>query len=93
MTAAGGADQPPGLEEAGNGGGAPLGAGLRYPPVLTAEQVAALLQLNIDYVRELTREGIIPAHRLPGGRTFRYLQDEILAWLRDQPIRHTDQPG
>lgn len=59
-----------------------------YPPVLDAGQVARLLGLNIDYVRRLSREGVLPAHRLPGGRTFRYLKDEILDWLRAQPAHH-----
>jgi excisionase family DNA binding protein len=56
-----------------------------YPPVLDAQQVAQLLQLNIDYVRKLSREGVLPAHKLPGGRTFRYFKDEVLDWLRSQP--------
>lgn len=56
-----------------------------YPPVLDAGQVARLLGLNIDYVRRLSREGVIPAHRIPGGRSFRYLKDEIIDWLRSQP--------
>lgn len=56
-----------------------------YPPVLDAGQVARLLGLNIDYVRRLSREGVIPAHRIPGGRSFRYLKDEIIDWLRAQP--------
>lgn len=56
-----------------------------YPPVLDAAQVARLLQLNIDYVRRLSREGRIPAHQMPGGRVYRYLKDEILDWLRSQP--------
>jgi len=61
--------------------------GLRdLPPVLDAAQVARLLQLNIDYVRKLSRSGVLPAHKLPGGRTFRYLKDEVLEWLRVQPV-------
>ena len=55
------------------------------PDVLDAAQVAQLLQLNLDYVRKLSREGILPAHKLPGGRAFRYLKDEVLDWLRRQP--------
>jgi excisionase family DNA binding protein len=57
-----------------------------YPPVLDAAQVAQLLNLNIDYVRKLSREGVLPAKRLPGGRTFRYFKDEILDWLRAQSV-------
>ena len=58
-----------------------------YPPVLDAAQVARLLNLNIDYVRKLSREGVLPAKRLPGGRTFRYFKDEILDWLRAQSVQ------
>lgn len=58
------------------------------PPVLDAGQVARLLNLNIDYVRKLSRTGVLPAHRLPGGRTFRYFKDEVLDWLREQPVHH-----
>ncbi|HWB70755.1 MAG TPA: helix-turn-helix domain-containing protein [Egibacteraceae bacterium] len=63
-----------------------------YPPVLDAAQVARLLNLNIDYVRKLSREGVLPAHRLPGGRTFRFFKDEVLDWLRSQPVHGSDQP-
>lgn len=52
---------------------------------MTASQLATMLQLNVDYVRKLTREEKIPAHRLPEGREFRYLQDEVLAWLQTLP--------
>lgn len=60
------------------------------PAVLDAGQVARLLNLNIDYVRKLSRQGVLPAHRLPGGRTFRYFKDEVLDWLREQPVHHQD---
>lgn len=65
--------------------------GADLPPVLDAGQVARLLNLNIDYVRKLSRQGVLPAHRLPGGRTFRYFKDEVLDWLREQPVHHPDQ--
>lgn len=60
------------------------------PTVLDAAQVARMLNLNLDYVRKLSREGVLPAHRLPGGRTFRYFKDEVLDWLRAQPV-HSDE--
>jgi excisionase family DNA binding protein len=63
-----------------------------YPPVLDAAQVARLLNLNIDYVRKLSREGVLPAKRLPGGRTFRYFKDEILDWLRAQSVEAPEAP-
>lgn len=59
-----------------------------YPPVLDAAMVADLLGMNIDTVRRLSRDGVIPAHRVPGGRTFKYLKDEILEWLRAQPAHN-----
>lgn len=63
------------------------------PAVLDAGQVARLLNLNIDYVRKLSRQGVLPAHRLPGGRTFRYFKDEVLDWLREQPVHHETTQG
>lgn len=59
-----------------------------FPPVLDAAMVAELLGMNIDTVRRLSREGVIPAHRVPGGRTFKYLKDEVLDWLRAQPAHN-----
>lgn len=56
-----------------------------YPDILTAALVAEMLDMNLDYVRKLSREETIPAHKLPGGRVFRYLKDEIVAWLRELP--------
>lgn len=61
-------------------------------PVLTTTQVARVLQLSIDNVRRLSRDGTLPARRLPGGREFRYFQDEILAWLQSQPYEG-EAPG
>jgi excisionase family DNA binding protein len=61
------------------------------PTVLDAAQVARMLNLNLDYVRKLSREGVLPAHRLPGGRTFRYFKDEVLDWLRAQPVHSDDE--
>jgi excisionase family DNA binding protein len=63
--------------------------GDEFPEVLDAGQVARLLNLNTDYVRKLSRQGVLPAHRIPGGRTFRYFKDEVLTWLREQPVHHT----
>ena len=56
-----------------------------YPDILTAAQVAELLDMNLDYVRKLSREGTIPAHKMPRGRVFRYFKDEIVGWLRELP--------
>lgn len=60
------------------------------PLILDAAQVARLLGLSLDYTRKLTREGRLPASRLPGGRTYRYFRDDILAWLREQRVAPHD---
>jgi excisionase family DNA binding protein len=62
-----------------------------YPDVMTAALVAELLDMNLDYVRKLSREGTIPAHKMPGGRVFRYMKDEVVAWIRGLPSH--DQTG
>lgn len=56
-----------------------------FPPVLTAAMAAALLQIHVEYLRKLVREGKVPCHRFPGGRELRFLRDELLAWLAAQP--------
>jgi PTS system nitrogen regulatory IIA component len=55
------------------------------PPVLTSKQVAELLQVHVEYVRRMARDGRVPCHKFPGGREFRFLRDELLDWLRSQP--------
>jgi excisionase family DNA binding protein len=56
-----------------------------YPPVLTAAMAAELLQVHVEYLRKLVRDGVVPAHRFPGGRELRFLRDELLAWLAALP--------
>lgn len=38
-----------------------------FPDIMTAQQVAEMLHMSLDYVRKLSREGKIPSHKLPGG--------------------------
>jgi len=66
---------------------APPGAGdaADFPPVLTTAMAAGLLQVNVEYLRRMVREGRIPCHRFPGGREMRFLRDELLAWLAALP--------
>ena len=56
-----------------------------FPPVLTAAMAAELLQIHVEYLRKLVREGKVPCHRFPGGRELRFLRDELLEWLATQP--------
>ena len=54
-------------------------------PILTTAQAAELLQVHVEYLRRMVREGRIPAHRFPGGREIRFLRDELIQWVADQP--------
>ena len=56
-----------------------------FPPVLTAAMAAELLQVHVEYLRKLVRDGVVPAHRFPGGRELRFLRDELLTWLARLP--------
>ena len=60
----------------------------QFPPVLTAAMAAELLQVHVEYLRRLVREGKLPSHRFPGGRELRFLREELLEWLAAQPGRH-----
>jgi excisionase family DNA binding protein len=51
------------------------------PAVLDTKQLAVLLNTNEQTVRAWVREGIIPAHRKPGGRKLTFLRHEIFEWL------------
>lgn len=56
-----------------------------FPPVLTAAMAADLLQVHVEYLRKMVREGKVPCHRFPGGRELRFLRDELLEWIAAQP--------
>lgn len=53
--------------------------------MLTAALAAELLQVHVEYLRKMVREGRIPCHRFPGGREMRFLRDELLEWLAELP--------
>jgi excisionase family DNA binding protein len=63
-----------------------------FPPVLTAAMAAELLQVHVESLRRMVREGRVPCHRFPGGRELRFLRDELLAWLAAQPSAGTSVP-
>lgn len=64
---------------------APMEPVASFPPVLTAAMAAELLQVHVEYLRKLVRDGVVPAHRFPGGRELRFLRDELLTWLAGLP--------
>ncbi|MBI3930008.1 MAG: helix-turn-helix domain-containing protein [Armatimonadetes bacterium] len=51
--------------------------------ILTAEQAAELLQMSLYGVRQLARSRRLPARKV--GREWRFLQSELLHWLRSRP--------
>lgn len=59
------------------------------PAIMDSRQLAALLSTSDQVIRSWAREGVIPAHRPPGGRKFKFLRHEIFAWLVD----HRYTPG
>lgn len=53
------------------------------PPVMDTKQLAELLNTNEQIIRAYARDGVLPAHRKPGGRKFTFLRHEIFEWLLD----------
>jgi excisionase family DNA binding protein len=62
----------------------------RQPDVLTAEQLAELLQVDVKTVRALAARGELPGRRL--GRHWRFSRDAVLEWLAS-PERKSGQAG
>src|ERR1035441_4551079 len=58
----------------------PARAGLTRDQVMTAREVAELLQLPVSTVYHLARQGELPARRL--GRTWRFLRPRLEEMLR-----------
>lgn len=48
--------------------------------------MADLLDMNVQMVRKYAREGRLPAYRLPGGRTFKFLRSELQQEVRKHPV-------
>lgn len=59
------------------------------PPVMDTKQLAELLNTNEQIVRAYARDGVLPAHRKPGGRKFTFLRHEIFEWL----VNNRYEPG
>ena len=51
-----------------------------------AHEVAEMLDMNVQMVRRYAREGRLPAYRLPGGRTFKFLRSELSQEIRRHPV-------
>lgn len=59
--------------------------GRDYPVVMDVPMVAEMLLTDVHQVRKWASAGIIPAHRIPGTRKYRFLRDEVLEWLSSLP--------
>lgn len=57
-----------------------------FGELLTIADTAAILGIHIDTARAHARNGVLPAHRLPTGTQFYVLKDELLDWIRRQPV-------
>ncbi len=53
-------------------------------PILTIDELAALLRLNRKTVYELARNGEIPVRRV--GRSLRAHRDTVLRWLSESQV-------
>lgn len=58
-----------------------------FGELLSTADVAKLLGLNLNTVQRYVKQGLIPSHRLTGGRgSKRYIfKSELLEHLRNQP--------
>jgi predicted DNA-binding transcriptional regulator AlpA len=68
--------------------------------LLTADQVADMLQVKTSWVHERTRERCpeserIPSIRLPGGRYVRFNEDQIIEWMKNgcKPVSAGKRPS
>jgi len=50
-----------------------------FPPIMTSDQAATMLQCSRTQVQILARNAIIPANRTPSGR-WRFSRDALLKW-------------
>lgn len=63
------------------------------PPVMDSRELAELLSTSDQIVRIWAREGVIPSHRAPDARKFKFLRHEIFEWLVANRYRPEDGPS
>lgn len=63
--------------------------------LLNTEEVAEALNISEKTVRAMCREGLIKAIKLPGGRTWRVPEDEVVRLVRGdhQPREEQEEQG
>lgn len=62
-------------------------------PLLSVEQVAALLCTSKRSVHEMTRLGQIPHRRVAGRRRCLFVPEELEAWLQGAPLDLVELEG
>lgn len=63
------------------------------PPVMDSQQLAELLSASDQVIRTWAREGVIPSHRAPGARKFKFLRHEIFQWLVENRYEPDSEDG
>lgn len=63
-----------------------------FPPILDTALAAELLNMNVDVVRRMARDGELPAYRLPGARAFRFFRDELMEFVKSFPVHDVAEP-
>ncbi|HZD23708.1 MAG TPA: hypothetical protein VE569_09960 [Acidimicrobiia bacterium] len=61
------------------------------PPVMDSQELADLLSASDQVIRTWAREWVIPSHRPPGARKFKFLRHEIFQWLVDNRYEPGDE--
>lgn len=56
-----------------------------FGDVLGMSDVAKILGVHLDTARRYVREGVVPSHRLPGGRRYYVLKEDLVETLRGAP--------
>jgi excisionase family DNA binding protein len=62
-------------------------------PLVNLPAVAELLGVHAESVREMARDGLIPAYRRPGTRRWKFRISEVLAAWKYIPTRSVIDPG
>lgn len=52
---------------------------------MNTSQAAEMLQMSVSHLRHLVRVGRIPSRRFEGGRSLRFLRDELIQWVQNLP--------
>lgn len=57
-----------------------------YGRILSLADAGEILGVHPQTIRRYVRDGMIPAHHLPGGKRYYIFKDELLEFLRSHPV-------